>query len=142
LLFLSAIITNLFILTITNDIRLFISVTFFIGLCTGVWFLSDYEMLREDKYYILCLIIGIAYLGYGLALNDHFATGNYSLLDSGSLYPLTLLVIQWPARRLYLVIFNREPKVENGGKFWDIVYSIILFIGLAVLPFLIMEFVY
>lgn len=97
----------------------------------GFWFFSDYEMLRFDKYFFRCILIALGVLGY------EYIITRFLYVDSHEcplvLYPLILLLIQWPTRQLYIFIFRREPKIEkNGGEFADRVYSMIIFI----VPFL------
>lgn len=114
----------------------FIKFNFFLGMGLAIWFFSDYEMLRSNKYYIYCLMIAIIFLGYSMVIKQHLNI-NLQLVDLGAFYPLTLLLIQKPARFIYKFLLNREPVIEKPpATFWDAVYMIVLFLAFAVLQFL------
>lgn len=130
-------ISLLFLLT-TNDNYTFSKITFFLGMGIGVWFLGDYEMLREDKLYFRCLIIGLFFLIYGILIKE-LTLNRSQITDFGALYPLTLLIVQRPVRKIYIKILKREPKVDKYGTFADMIYTIILFLSFAVLPFILMD---
>ena len=131
---------NLLVPVLTADIDLFEQTTLFVGIGFGVWFLSDYMMLRIDLYYFKSLLIAIAYLGYGYYLCNYYQPEVSDSIEATTLFPLSLLIVQWPTRRIYKMVFNREPEVDKHGKFADIVYSMILFLGLALLPYLLIDF--
>lgn len=117
--------------------EIFRKISFFLGLGIGLWFFHDYKMLQSDKLYLYCLCIAAGYLLFILAINGEF---NKGILDFGAIYPITFLIVQKPTRLLYKTIFNREPEVERPPKsYWDIPYMMILFLALAVLPFIIMD---
>ena len=40
----------------------------------------------------------------------------------------------------YKVLFKREPEVNRNGKFADVIYTLILLLGLTALPFLIIDY--
>jgi hypothetical protein len=121
------------------DPQTFTKATFFIGLGIGVWFFVDYEMLREEDFYFKCAMIAIAFLGYVLILNAVLGFEKTELLDFGALYPLTLLIVQKPLRKLHIKVFKIEPVVDQHGTARDFLYTLLLFLGVAVLPFLIMD---
>lgn len=131
---------NLLVPLFTTDIEIFEKTTLFVGIGFGVWFLSDYVMLRVDSFYFKSLLIAIGYLGYGHFLCNYYRPEISDTIEATSLFPLSLLLVQWPTRRIYKMIFNREPEVEKHGKFADIVYSMILFFGLALLPYLLYDY--
>jgi hypothetical protein len=131
---------NLLIPTFITDIEVFEKTTLFVGIGFGVWFFSDYVMLRIDLYYFKCLLIAIAYFGYGHYLCNYYRPEISDSIEATTLFPLSLLIVQWPTRRIYQMIFNREPEVEKHGKFADLVYSMILFLGLALLPYLLIDY--
>jgi hypothetical protein len=133
-------ILNLLIPVFTTDIEIFEKTTLFLGIGFGVWFLSDYIMLRVDHYYFKSLLIAIGYLGYGHYLCNYYQPEISDTIEATSLFPLSLLLVQWPTRRIYKTIFNREPEVEKHGKFADLVYSMILFLGFALLPYLLYDY--
>jgi hypothetical protein len=115
------------------DIDIFIKYTFLIGLGMGVWFFVDYELLRIPKYYFQFFLLALSFFGYGLIVQIFVERENL-LLIVGVLYPITFLIIQRPLRLIYISILKKEPKVERYGSFSDLVYTIILFLGIAVLP--------
>lgn len=131
---------NLLVPLFTTDIEIFEKATLFVGIGFGVWFLSDYIMLRIDSFYFKSLLIAIGYLGYGHYLCNYYRPEISDTIEATSLFPLSLLLVQWPTRRIYKMIFNREPEVEKHGKFADLVYSMILFFGLALLPYLLYDY--
>ena len=132
-------ITLLFLLT-TNNIYTFSKITFFFGMGIGFWFLVDYEMLRDDKFYFRCVIIGLIFLVYGILIK-YLTKYDSQITDFGALYPLTLLIVQRPARKLYIKILKKEPKVDRYGTFLDLIYTIILFLSFAVLPLILMDLI-
>lgn len=119
------------------DSQIFIKFSFFLGMGIGGWFFADYKMLQSDRHYLYSFGIAIGYLLFVLFNNGEF---NKSVLDYGALYPLTLLLVQKPARLIYKATLSREPVVDKPPPtFWDGVYMIILFLGFGVLPFIIMD---
>ncbi len=116
----------------------FVEATFFFGMGLGLWFFIDFKMLRSDKYYFYSLIISVMFLGYTALIKKVLNNMEIDFVELGAFYPLTLLIIQWPTRKIYIMLFNREPEVDKHGKFVDLIYTLILFFGFAVLPFIIM----
>ena len=127
-------------LTCLADTQVFIKSTFFLGLGIGIWFFVDYEMLRQDRFYLKSLIIALGYLGYGWLVKSYYSNDKIQLIDLGALYPITVLILQRPLRIIYLLILKKEPKVDRVGTFTDMIYTFILFLGIAVLPFIITDY--
>lgn len=123
------------------DTQTYIKAIFFFSMGLGLWFFIDYEMLQSDKYFIYSLIISVMFLSYTILVKIRLNRMDLDFIDFGSFSPLTLLVTQWPMRKIYLAIFNREPNVDKHGKFADLIYTIILLFGFAVLPLLIMDYI-
>ena len=104
----------------------------FFGVGLWVWFINDYKMLQSNKYYMYCLAISIAFCGYCLLIYILISKRNPSeasgILFAG-LFSLVLLLVQYPTRKIYKTLFNREPvMIERGmNKFPDYVYLAILF---------------
>lgn len=119
------------------DIHTFIKTTFFIGMGLGLWFFIDFEMLQLEKYYSYSLLISIIFLAYTVLIKTILNSTEVELIDLGAFYSLALLIIQWPTRKIYIILFNREPEIDQRGKFADIVYTLILFFGFAILPLII-----
>lgn len=121
------------------DTQIYIRMTFFFGMGLGLWFFVDYEMLQSDKYYIHSLLISILFLSYSILVKKELNKINLDFVDLGAFHPLSILIVQWPTRKLYLSLFKREPKIDRYGKFSDLIYTLILFLSFAVLPLLIMD---
>lgn len=119
------------------DPQIFREFSFFLGMGIGAWFFLDYKMLQSGTHYLYSFGIAIGYFLYILTYNGEL---NKSVLDYGAIYPLTLLIVQKPARLIYKATLNREPVVDRvPPTFWDGVYMIILFLGFGVLPFILMD---
>lgn len=126
------------LLVLFFDRELFIQTTLGLGVCIAVWFLSDYKMLQSDKYYLYSVALAILFIGYCAFAQQMFLSGNINLSSLGALHPLTLLIVQRPVRYLFKKALRREPVVDKPPpSFWDFVYSVILFISMSFLPFLI-----
>ncbi len=137
----SLLLSTLFILFVLKNEELFLKGTLFLGMGIWLWFFSDYEMLRKNNYYLMCLGISVLYAVYAIALNIHYKDEDNVLMHFGALHPLTLLLVQRPLRQFYVIFFNTEPKVDRHGKFTDLLYTLILFSVTITIPLLIMEFV-
>lgn len=131
---------NLLVPILSTDIEVFEQSTILVSICFGIWFLCDYEMLRINHYYRKSLLIAISYWGYGYYLCNYYRPEITDAIETTALFPLSLLIVQWPTRRVYKMIFNREPVVQRNGKFADVVYSTILLCGLVILPFLLIDY--
>ena len=119
-----------------TDIDTFLIIFCVIEIGISGWFLSDYKMLQSNRHYIYCLLISIAFLGYGLLLKE---TLNFNIdpVIIVALYPLSLLVIQKPARLIFKSYFGFEPVVDKPAPtIEDGVYSLILIFGSMGLSFI------
>lgn len=137
--FIAIILFFLSLYTLFFDTQRFIQATFFLGMGLGLWFFIDCKMLQSDKYYFYGLLISAMFLGYTVLIKRVLNNTEVDFVDLGAFYPLTLLIIQWPTRKIYIMLFKREPIVDKHGKFADIIYTIILSFGFAVLPFIIAD---
>lgn len=142
---LSILATILFIATIffhflSKDDELFQKSTYFLGLGIWLWFFSDYEMLRIDKFYFRSLFIALAFSIYGISLFNYFGESADILMYLGSMSPLTLLILQKPIRKLYLSQLEREPKIDRHGKFADLIYTLFLMLSSIILPMIIRDY--
>lgn len=125
---------NFFTSSFTIDPEIQSKTTGFIGMGLGIWFFMDFEMLKSNLYYLKCLIISVSFLGYVIFFKSHYPDlGLFA--NWGALNPLSLLLLQWPGRKIYLAIFNREPEVDRQGKTADRVYTFLLFFSMVLLPF-------
>lgn len=128
-------------LALLDGTVLFVQTTFFIGIGIATWFFSDYKMLRVNTFYFFSLLIAFIYLAYGFILKQVFPGMKVELISLGAFFPLSLLIIQRPLRLLYITIFKKEPIIINVyGTLRDFAYTIILFLSLIAIPFLIADF--
>ncbi len=120
------------------DHQLFREFSFLLGMGIGLWFFTDYKMLQINRFYNYSFGIAIGYLFFVLSINLEFYK---SILYFGVLHPLTLLLLQKPTRLIYKATLNREPVIERPPPtFWDGIYTIILLISLAIIPFIIIDY--
>lgn len=141
LIVLGAYLLNLLVPIFSNDIMTFERTTWVICLGLGGWFSLDCEMLSNDRYYFKCFWIAIGSLLYGYLISDYFLPYFSETLFAASMGPLTLLVVQWPTRRAYKLIFRREPiTYARTGPWADLPYTIIHWFSLGVLPLLIVDY--
>jgi len=115
----------------TYDTKMFTDWISYFGAGLGIWYYVDYKILRIDKLYYLSLLISIIYLVVGLNLIEKNVS-NYTTEHGFLFYPLVLLLIQKPARKIYLLIMKKEPEVSRIGPVSVIIYSVsLLLIPLA-----------
>jgi len=114
--------------------------SFYLGMGLGLWFYMDYPMLQINKYYIYSILISLAFLGYAMFLEDLINIRRIDLGDLGAFYPISVLIVQKPARFIFKAILRREPMIDKPpATFWDGFYMIVLFAGFAILPFIIYD---
>ena len=112
--------------------NLFYSSTSILGLGIGFWFLLDYKMLRINKFYLFAMAIGITYLFIVLYFSRIDIN---SSIEAGTVFPLTVLLLQRILRKIYLFLFNLEPKFDRLGTISDAIYSVTLMISAIILSF-------
>ena len=84
------------------------------------WFFLDDKMLQSNRYYMYCFLITLVFVVCCIIEKQFFC----------SLLPLNFLVIQKPVRKLYKLLFKREPEISSPEKrFADFVYLMILVFG-------------
>ncbi len=116
------------------DLEVFEVITFGVSWGVFIWFLTDYKMLRLNKFYFLSLLVAIVILAGGFAANYYYDIGLICFA-----LPLLLLIIQKPLRVLFLIYFKREPIVDRyDGKWNDIIYALILLFGTVFLSTIIL----
>lgn len=135
-----AVLIHFFVPYLTDNVEIIEKWTLFTGMGIGLWFFMDYEMLRINDFYIKSLLIAVGFFFYGYLFRNYYQENTYDLKSVSFIYPLSLLIIQYPTRQLYKVIFKREPEVDNHGKLADLIYTMILFFGFALLPFIIFDY--
>ncbi|TXK50538.1 hypothetical protein FVR03_04985 [Pontibacter qinzhouensis] len=112
----------------------FYQATFFLGLGFMGWFFSDYKMLQHRRYYIYCLLIALAFLGYGQLVQFSLQESKMSLLEFGCNIPVAVLLTQKPIRLLFLKLWKREPVVDKPAP--SLVDGLYMLLLLAVPLFL------
>jgi hypothetical protein len=122
-------------LTIFLNTKLFIDLNFFLSIAIGAWLFGDYKLLQVDKFYLYSSLLASGLFLYGLLIKNFIFSTSPDYVKIGFLYPISILIIQKPSRILFKLLLKREPVIEkHPPTFWDGVYTIILFIGLAILP--------
>jgi len=110
----------------------------FFGMGLWFWFCDDYKMLQSNKYYMYCLALSSAFCGYCTLIYILIGKQNpreASIVFLGGLSPFIFLLVQYPARKFYKSLFNREPVIERGNKrFADFVYFMFLLIVSVCFP--------
>jgi hypothetical protein len=119
-------VNSLSLFIISND-DISIITTFILVFSVIIWFHSDYEMLRVDKYYNYSFLIAVANLIYGFLIKDYLPDENI-FLYYGFYFPLVLLIVQKPLRLVFIRKFDREPIIERTSPFWDTIYGLTLII--------------
>ncbi|WP_430965257.1 hypothetical protein [Spongiimicrobium sp. 2-473A-2-J] len=137
---LAALIIHFLLPSIINDPKLYDKTSTLLYFGVGMWFFMDAEMLQKDSRYLACLVIAFAIFVYGFHVKEQLQSRLTNRIEPFIIMPLTLLMLQWPSRRLYKLLFKREPAVDKKGKFADMVYSLVLVFGAIFLPFLIVDF--
>ncbi|NIK93218.1 hypothetical protein GZ212_13730 [Mangrovimonas sp. CR14] len=135
-----AILIHFFVPYLTDNVKIIEKWTLFTGMGIGLWFFMDYEMLRINDFYIKSLLVAVGFFCYGYLFRNYYQENIFDLNSVSFIYPLSLLIVQYPIRQLYKVIFNREPEVDKHGKFADLIYTMILFFAFALLPFIIFDY--
>jgi hypothetical protein len=101
------------------------------------------EKLKENKVFIIWLLIAIAiiFIGYMIEDNSNNEMRNVSYFGSQMLF--IFLIIHKVTRNIYFRIFNREPEFGKFPKYKiDYIYTLLLTIGTMVLPFLLDSFIF
>jgi hypothetical protein len=107
------------------------------GMLFGFWFLYDYNMLRIPKYYFYSLGLSVIMFISGQLLEFFYP---YILIkNEGWFLPsfgLSLLLTQYPLRKLFLFLFKREPIVDRNEGWLNSIYSIILMLSMLFISFI------
>lgn len=131
------VINSLYLLITSND-RIFSILTLSLGIGITFWFLFGSQMLRVEKFYYKCLAVAVFFLIYN-NLIEYITQHNSIMTKLAGLYPFCFIIVQIPVRKVYVKIFKREPKLDRSGKFADMIYTMILMLSIAVLPFIIID---
>jgi hypothetical protein len=132
-----------FILFVLQDWDSFFTSMWVLNFSILAWFFADYEMLRENKFYLRCFGIAALCGVYGFILTNRYGDGVFIFLGT---MPLNYLIVQKPIRLAYLKLLKREPKITRigkfailNGKFADLIYTLILISGLFFLTALVVD---
>jgi hypothetical protein len=127
-------------ITIFLNPKLFVDLNFFLSIAIGAWLFGDYKLLQIDKFYLYSFLLATGLFLYGLLIKNYIFPNSADYVKIGFLYPITILVIQKPARLLFKLLLKREPVIDKPPPtFWDGVYTIILFIAFAILPLIFLK---
>jgi hypothetical protein len=100
------------------------------------------EKLRINRIFIKFLILSILILIIGITIENYRQNEQKSLSYYISQMMLIHLISQRILRNLFKKIYHKEPKLERAiGTFEDKTYSIILFVIVVSLPFVIDSFI-
>jgi len=101
------------------------------------WFIFDYKMLQYLSFYLIALAISIIVVIYSSFLLSKLFPFDYRFVKTLSFLPLFLLIIQLPLRRLFIILFKREPVVDKPApSIADFFYSMILWMSSLIIPIL------
>lgn len=117
--------------------------SFFIFLGMLHWFLGDYKMLRVTIFYLRSLGLAVLLILYNMALlrpefiDDH---RQIEVLTYLSLWPFSLLLIQRPARWVFIRVMKREPVTGSDQDLPDFLYLLIMIGGSVLTTLSFMKF--
>ncbi|MNU46038.1 hypothetical protein D3C71_348920 [compost metagenome] len=117
----------------------------FLFIAMALWFYVDYKILRSARRYLKCIALAFGGLIYADLISriDSDGSSRSGIIFAFVFAPLVLLLIQWPLRILYILLWNREPIVgQRPEKFADMIYSLILFLGSMFISFSLGSLVY
>lgn len=132
---LSAFFLNILVFYMFKNPSLYLTALGWIGKGTALWFLIDYKMLRVKELYMRCLGIAGSLLLYGIILASKVEFVKIS--DTWALFPLTLLLVHYPLRMLFVRIFEREPEITRSDTYPDAIYTVLLVIATLIAVFFI-----
>lgn len=99
----------------------------------------DYTALQHLLNYRKYLIFSIFQFLYAFLLKEKFGYYGQQFSQFSILFfcsPFCLLAVQWPLRKLYITLFNREPEVIETRSVSNFLYILLLF----ALPMLLLLF--
>ncbi|HPE57461.1 MAG TPA: hypothetical protein P5514_02490 [Bacteroidales bacterium] len=131
---------NLAIPKLTLNAEFFKITTSFLFIGTAMWFFAEEQMIRIKVYYFRFFLIAALVIIYRFALIEPLYPAIHDVINYTSLCPVSFLIVQWPLRKLFLYLFGREPIVDGNAKFADVVYRLILFCAVVILPIIIISF--
>jgi hypothetical protein len=126
---------NIIVPEITGDFLFFGKSTMILQMGVMLWFMMDEELLQMDRFFVRCLAISLAVLLYQALI--FIVHGEIQAVDTslGSMMPISYLVVNWPARKLFVKLLKREPEFR-GETFADIIYTFVV-VGSVAIPFIV-----
>jgi hypothetical protein len=123
-----------------GNLKNFSLMTGFIFVGIWAWFIFDYKMLQHLSFFLIAMAISILVIIYCYLLFQRLPHIDYRFVKPVSYMPVFLLTLQFPLRRLFLIILKREPIVDRPApSIADFVYTIILWMTSSLLPFIIIK---
>lgn len=111
--------------------------TGFIFMGIWAWFIFDYKMLQHLSFFLIAMTISIIIIIYSSFLFQKLLPLDYRFIKPASYLPIFLLAIQFPLRRLFMIILKREPVVDKPSpSLADFVYTMILWMTSLIFPFI------
>ncbi len=131
---------NLILLIFPDGITIFPKTSLFLCVAVSLWFFGNDEILKSVSVFLSCFLIALGVFLYGYITSSHIQELDKMLLLAFSIYPLTILVVQWTAWKIFKVLLKREPEVGySARKPADFILTFILIPILIILPILIAD---
>ncbi|MDW3646070.1 MAG: hypothetical protein R8P61_03330 [Bacteroidia bacterium] len=112
------------------DPKLYEPIAVFLILGSVILFFIFHELLQHKEIYLRSLVFAGGVAAFSYFLHIWFRPKLSEFVFVWGTFPLLFLLIQWPLRRLYLLIFKKEPSLDKTGKLGDFLYSMLLYITL------------
>ena len=129
---------NLIFLIYPDGITIFSKTSLILCVAVSLWFFGNDDILKSVSVFLSCFLIALGIFLYGYITSSRFQELDKMLLLAFSIYPLTILVVQWPAWKIFKVLLKREPEVGySARKPADFILTFILVPILIILPVLI-----
>lgn len=113
----------------------FINTNYFIPCAMWFWFMIDYKILQVTRLYYTSVAIGLVIFLYGRFLDVYLLHDHNGLVGAGTTMPIFFLLIQRPARWIFMALMKREPvPVKPFPSIADGFYAIILWVGSLIGP--------
>jgi hypothetical protein len=107
----------------------FENVPFLLSVGISIWLFWDYKLLQNNTRYLKCLgLVSIILISIFLFAKMGMLHVSKEKMAS-AIFPLILLIFQWPLRYVFIQINSREPIVENHPRsFTNGLYTIVLLV--------------
>ncbi len=105
------------------------NVPFFISFGISLWLFFDYKLLQTNTRYLKCLCLAGGTLIYIFLLAKFELLHLSKVRTAITIFPLMLLIVQWPLRYVFLQALSQEPVVDNHPrKFTTGFYTMLLLV--------------